>query len=212
MRRLRSQPSGGNRNERGVALVEMAIVAPLLILIAVGIVEFGMMWRDSLTVSSATRASARVASNLGESHLADYEALLSLDAALESSGGLTIQGVLIYDASAADGQPHSSCFDLDGDPRDSVGWCNHYSAADLVTVRTLDCSTACPSHFPDSTTCAGGWTVHFCPDLHRSSSQGTGLSQVGVWVSVQRDYFTGMMPGDGVEIDDATVMNVEPRG
>ena len=105
------------RNDDGVALVEMALVAPLLALLVAGIVEFGTLWRDNLTVATSTRAAARVVSNLGDSRLADYEALLTLDAALGGVDGLTVEGVLIYNAAAADGEPHSSCFDVAGDPQ-----------------------------------------------------------------------------------------------
>ena len=64
------------RNDRGLAMVEMAIVAPLLALLMAGILEYGTLWRDDLTVTSSSRAATRVVSNLGTDHLSDYEALL----------------------------------------------------------------------------------------------------------------------------------------
>jgi hypothetical protein len=198
-----------SRGDRGVAMVEMAIVAPLLALIVGGMVEFGMLWRDDMTASSSTRAAARVASNLGDDSLADYEALLALDAGLSGLTNLNIEGVLIYDASAADGEPHASCFDGSGDPVDSAGRCNYYSAAELVAISGIDCSVAC-AEFPDDASCASGWATYFCPQT-RSTNQGTGTTVVGVWVRIQRDYITGLLPGDGVTITDQTVMRVEPR-
>lgn len=196
------------RGERGVAMVEMAIVAPLLALLIGGIVEFGMLWRDDLTASASTRASARVASNLGDSHLADYEALLALDAGLSGLNNLDIEGVLIYEASAADGDPHPSCFDGSGDPRASTGRCNYYTGAQIAAVSGVDCSVAC-AEFPDDASCASGWATAFCPQS-RSTNQGAGTTIVGVWVRVQRDFITGLIPGDGVTITDQTVMRVEP--
>ncbi len=139
------------RDDRGVALVEMVIVAPLLALLIGGIVEYGMLWRDDLSATTSTRAAARVASNLGDDNLADYEALLSLSSGLASIDGVTIEGVLIYEGSAADGAPDSSCFDSSGDPRSWSGECNYYSSADLVTVGGIDCSVSC-SQFPANST------------------------------------------------------------
>ena len=198
------------RGDRGLAMVEMAIVAPFLALMMAGILEYGTLWRDNLTVTSSSRAAARVASNLGDSHLADYEALLSLNSGLSAIDGFTLEGVMIYDAVAADGEPHSSCFDASGDPRDSTGYCNFYTAAQVTAMVGIDCSTSC-AEFPDNSNCAGGLAVHFCPQDDRETDQNTGLTSVGVWVRIQRDYFTGIFPGDGVTIVDQTVMKVEPQ-
>lgn len=52
------------RGERGAALVESAIVILPLCLIVFGIIEFGFIFKDSLTLSSASRAGARTASAL----------------------------------------------------------------------------------------------------------------------------------------------------
>ncbi|MEQ8842503.1 MAG: pilus assembly protein [Acidimicrobiales bacterium] len=198
------------RGERGVAMVEMAIVAPLLALILGGIVEYGMLWRDDLTASASTRAAARVASNLGDDHLADYEALLALDAGMSGLNNLNIEGVLIYEASAADGEPHSSCFDAAGDPIPRPGRCNYYSAAQLDAISGISCKPSACAEFPDDATCASGWATNFCPQS-RSNSQGAGTTVVGVWIRIQRDFITGLIPGDGVTITDRTVMRVEPR-
>jgi Flp pilus assembly protein TadG len=49
------------RNENGQTLVEFALVAPLLLLILFGIVQFGIAFRDSVTLSDAVRVGARKA-------------------------------------------------------------------------------------------------------------------------------------------------------
>ncbi|WP_420372033.1 TadE family protein [Pedococcus badiiscoriae] len=48
--------------DRGAAAVEAAIVTPLILLIVFGIMEFGMVFKDTLTVSTSVRAGARTAS------------------------------------------------------------------------------------------------------------------------------------------------------
>lgn len=196
-RRLASHRAARSRGDRGAAMVEMALIAPLLALIVAGIVEFGTLWRDDLTVTSATRSAARVISNAGDAERADLQGILSLRAALASIDGATVEGMLVYDASAADGQPDSSCFDGNGDPRSSTNWCNYYSAAQVASLTAADFS-ACTG--PDAS---------FCP-TSRSTNQAAGVTQVGVWLRVRRAYFTGIFPGDGIEITDFTVMNLEP--
>lgn len=207
MLRKRRRASG----ERGLALVETAIVLPLLALLMGGIVEYGTLWRDNLTVTTSSRAAARVVSNLGDDYLSDYEAILSLDAALSTIDGFTVEGVLIYEASAADGSPHSSCFDSGGDPKASSGHCNYFSASEVAGMAAIDCSVSC-TEFPDNTNCAGGMSVHFCPQTSRETDQSAGTTNVGVWVRITRSYFTGIFPGDGVTITDQTVMQIEPDG
>jgi len=207
MRRLLQRRA---RGDRGLAMVEFAIVAPLLALLVAGIVEYGTLWRDNLTVTSSTRAAARVVSNLGDNYLSDYEAILSLDAGLAAIDGVTVEGALVFDASAADGSPHSSCFDAGGDPQDSSGFCNYYTGAEVAAMASVDCTVSC-SEFPDNSNCSGGMTTYYCPQTDRETDQASGLSSVGVWVRLSRDYFTGLFPGDGVTITDQTVMKVEPR-
>ncbi|MGB1681029.1 MAG: TadE/TadG family type IV pilus assembly protein [Acidimicrobiales bacterium] len=202
------------RNDRGLAMVEMAIVAPLLALLMAGILEYGTLWRDDLTVTSSSRAATRVVSNLGTDHLSDYEALLSLNAGLSAIDGYTLEYVMIYDASSSNGAPSAECFTASLEPIESAaGNCNVYTAADLATVLSLDCSDGC-AQFPDNTSCSDGQSMTFayCPLSERSDSQAAGLSSVGVWVRITREYFTGIFPGDGVTIEDYSVMKVEPVG
>jgi Flp pilus assembly protein TadG len=49
------------RNENGQALVEFALVAPILFLILFGIVQFGIAFMHSVTLTDAVRAGARKA-------------------------------------------------------------------------------------------------------------------------------------------------------
>jgi Flp pilus assembly protein TadG len=194
-------PSRRLRGDGGLAIVEFAIAAPLLALFIAGIIEFGMAWRDNLTVSSATRSAARVVSNLGDNEMADLEALLTLRAALAPLDSSQLEGVLIYDGSAADGQPSPACFDAGGNPQPSaVGNCNYYTAAMLTS---LD-----PANFGSGGSC-GAWDWFYCSVTERSTNQ-VSLDDVGVWVRINRDWFTDVFPGDGITMEDRTVMRVEP--
>ena len=52
------------RGERGAALLEAAIVLPLLLILVAGILEFGVGFQESATIAAAARAGARSASAL----------------------------------------------------------------------------------------------------------------------------------------------------
>jgi Flp pilus assembly protein TadG len=50
------------RRRRGSTLLEFAMVVPVLLLLLLGIIEFGWFFKNQLTVANATREGARTAS------------------------------------------------------------------------------------------------------------------------------------------------------
>lgn len=56
-----SSPSPGSFSERGQAMVEFALVLPVLLLILFGIIQFGIAYNHYLTVTDAARVGARKA-------------------------------------------------------------------------------------------------------------------------------------------------------
>jgi len=48
------------RNEKGQSLVEFAILLPLLLLLLMGILEFGLMLNSYLTINNSAREGARL--------------------------------------------------------------------------------------------------------------------------------------------------------
>ena len=49
------------RNQKGQAMVEFVIVAPILLLLVFGIIQFGILFNNYLTLTDAVRAGARQA-------------------------------------------------------------------------------------------------------------------------------------------------------
>lgn len=96
------------RSERGVSLVEAAIALPVIVLLALGVTDFGFMFMDSLNVSGGAREGARVGSAVGDNADADD---FILGAVTEATAGLTasrIQAVWVFRA-GADGNPVDDC-------------------------------------------------------------------------------------------------------
>ncbi|MBG6189172.1 Flp pilus assembly protein TadG [Arthrobacter sp. CAN_A212] len=76
------------RSESGAAAVEFALVVPILLLVLVGIVEFGRVYSAQLQVTSAAREAVRVMAIQKDSGVAVAAAILSapgLQPALTSS-------------------------------------------------------------------------------------------------------------------------------
>ena len=89
---------GRHPKERGSALVETAIVLSLLMILAIGAFEWGMAFRDWLSVSSATREGARVAASAGTVVLADCAILEATAGSLLAIDDSNIRLVEIYNA------------------------------------------------------------------------------------------------------------------
>lgn len=100
-RRLRHRPLFLRRvrwDDRGVAAVEAAIITPIFLLLVVGILEFGLVFKDQLAVTSAARSGARIASAepRNASFATDAAAAVAQEAsALDSK---TIKALWIYQA------------------------------------------------------------------------------------------------------------------
>ena len=52
------------KNEKGVAAVEFALIAPILVLLVLGIIEFGWLFNGWITINGAAREGARIATVL----------------------------------------------------------------------------------------------------------------------------------------------------
>jgi Flp pilus assembly pilin Flp len=198
MIRLRSHLRERRREERGAALVEFALVLPLLALLAFGTIEFGLAWRDSLTVSNTLRSGARVGSNEGDERLADFNILQQVEAAISDVDNTRIERIVVYRSTDVDGEPPQEC--IDGNPQSGI--CNVYTPAQMANLTVADF---------DSPTCTGDPDSHWCPTV-REDRQVIGADYLGVWVRVHRDWVTGLFPPSaGLTMTDHAVMRLEPR-
>lgn len=68
--------------ERGAVMVEMAIVLPLLLLLLIGGIEFGLLFHERLTIASAASSAARTGATMGIRDEADFAILQALEAGL----------------------------------------------------------------------------------------------------------------------------------
>lgn len=190
---LRRHPPA-RRSERGAAIVEVVVVAPLLLALATGVAELGLIVRDAQTAVSATRAAARVVSSAGTTRLADYDALATAAGALRDVPTGDIEYIVIFEPTSDGSMPPACAIDS------VAGTCNRYEAADLARTSTdFVSSTSCDPTAPD---------VAWCP-TSRQPGAGGDPGWVGVQVQLTHRAFAPFM-NDRV-ITDATVMQIEPR-
>jgi len=197
--RLRKRRASG---DRGAALVEFTLMAPVLALIVAGVLEFGLAWRDSMTVSNALRAGARVGSNAGREREADYTILKSVEAAMEEVPSSRILRVIVYKASTSNSDVPANCLAVSGSGG-VTGTCNVYQPSDLARPAS-DFVDSCSGN-------SGSAPDHYWCPTGRQATQALGADYLGVYMEVQYTYVTKLFPGSGITIHDRAVMRLEPR-
>jgi hypothetical protein len=149
MKRTQGRVRGRGRADAGVVLVETAVALIFLGVLLIGITEYGFAWRQTTVVEKTVQQSARVAGNLANESLADYEALQAFRSLLGSSKHLTVDYVIVYKSTTADG----ALPDPDCTTASQPGVCNRYVAADLLRPAG---DFGCGGAKPDSAWCPTG--------------------------------------------------------
>ena len=92
------------RDDQGTTLIEFTLVAVAFVLLLVGILEFGLAFRERLTYNNAVATAARVGSRAGQAPDADWLVLQQLEDGLAASGVDDLRAVWVY-RSNDDGTP-----------------------------------------------------------------------------------------------------------
>jgi len=188
------------QGDDGAVLVELALVFPLLVLLAIGVLEYGSAWGDATTVERALLTSGRVLSNEGNARQADQEALLALASGLEPGQRSDVQKVIIFDATTTSTVPNA-CRNASttGPPPYGVsGVCNVYTGSQVANALTGAFT---------GTNCVGGWDARWCPTTRVREPV---PDRVGVFVQVHYAPVTGLLPPSGITLDRTTVYQLEP--
>ena len=182
-------------------MVELTLVAPLLALLIVGILEFGMGFRDSNAVVNANRAGARTAASQGSRGPADFYALQAVKAGLAGIDGVTIDRIVVFNATT-NTQPDPACLSMTA-PGGQTGAraCNVYSGASLNLTATSFSSTG-------STCVSPAVDRYYCP-LTRSVVLGSGTDYLGVYIKLSRPTFTRII-GAALDLTDSYIVRLEP--
>lgn len=92
------------QDQRAAAMVEFAIVLPLLVLLFVGIAEFGFAFKQKLLVDNAVQTATRTGSTLGQNVGTDMAVLDSIQqgfSGLPDGGKFLVTKVTIYKANSS---------------------------------------------------------------------------------------------------------------
>jgi hypothetical protein len=181
-----------SRHERGVTLLETAIVLPMLLMLAIGMAEVGFLVIDQMAVANAAREGARVGAAAGPYEDAtgtidaDDLILRSVEQALCHLENGRPERVLIYPADANGGFAN-------------LGLINEYV---LPVASSLNCTSAGATAFVCIT----------CPwDPVTRDNTPPDLDDLGVEIEYKHDPILGFFPFSGLlDLSDRAVMRIEP--
>lgn len=97
------------RDQRGAAMVEFAIILPVVLLLTFGLIDFGFAFADAAGIKSATRSGARIGSALSKQSGQLQSITAAVNAGLGNSTRAQATEIVIYAASPNGFTPPSSC-------------------------------------------------------------------------------------------------------
>ena len=152
----------GNKDDRGATLVEAALVYALLFLALFAVVEFGLAFKDWLSVSHAARDGARAGATYGDDPTADIQILRDVERTLAPAGIAENINVRVFDA-ASPGTGEDYTYTPGSD-------CSDNTPVGLPALVGCCDWTPCPEPFRDSYS-VPGWDPSTrdveAPDLDR---------------------------------------------
>jgi len=190
-KRIVKRPRG--TDERATALIEAAFVIPVLVVLVLGIMEFGLVFASTSTTTAASRSGARISAvqyaaagtTAAAQRVAADAAAAAIAADLRALNNSTPIGFVLYkvDPTSTTGAP------VGGFPGNNLtGGCTDRCMKYLWTNGSLTYSSGT---WPDADAC------------------GATIDSIGVYVQVRHNYITGLI-GSTRTVSGRTVMRLEP--
>ncbi len=184
--------------ERGAVVVEAAIITPLIALLVFGIVEFGLIFKDELTVSSAAGAAARTGAAIPKQPNYQEDMLKELNGRLAGLGLRDGDKVVIYKA------------EDDGLLKDAD------SQGEIFDTCENDADANCTAYTWNGTT--DQWdagSADWEPDEQSACRDDSldpdkDLDRIGVYLDVTHDYITGFVGSGSRSVTQRSVYSLEP--
>jgi Flp pilus assembly protein TadG len=212
--------------DSGAILVEFALLAPIMVLLSMGLLEFGLTLRESQRGAAAVQVAARAAANTPGSGdglttwtprrqgpLTDYNAINAITAAMPDPA--LINRVVIFQAGSSGTVPATCTTMSIPSGYGGTSTCNVYSGDWIANTFNSATWAQFAGTTTDATTgdqvpvaaCGTGVDSTFCPENRQAS--GDAAAWVGVWMEYRRDTTTGMF-GSSFTMSETAVYRIEP--
>ncbi len=213
----------------GAGLVEAAFVTPVLVFLFLGILEYGLFFRDYLTLGNGLRAGGRTAAIYGNDAEADYWIIQSVKNETVAVKQAEILKLIVFKANAAGTPPYtrtvpSACLSAPVSSTVFGSSCNVYGPSrDWNPSGANDTQRAAHYGCTGSNNWAAGWcpSAVVAPDTPTQTGRfaaatngGTPVAgppdYVGVYLEIRHTFVSGLY-GTTKNLSDVSVTQIEPK-
>ncbi len=189
------------RRDNGAVLLEAALVTPLLLVLLMGIIEYGLYFKNVSSASAAAASGARAAVTQSRSNTYSSNAELSVAAALNAISNTTPLEIVVYRADPATGRPCTSAY-------------GSACSSAMANGTSFDLCTECYIwDFTDGSWSIRGGATSPSPAWDATNQMACGTvaknDYLGVYVYLRHNMISGMF-GSSQPIKEKTVMRLEP--
>lgn len=185
--------------ERGAVAIEAALIFPLVLFLGLGIIEWSLVLRDQIELTSLARSGARAASSLAPDRAAPYPSVPLSEQVVDSMAQATstlpvgsVKYAIVYEVGAAG---------LSGSPKTPSFGCG--SAIACARYDWIPSADGGKGAFSVTATHWDGADLNACLG-------DPGMSNVGVYLRAEHAMLTGVF-GSTKGLSAFTVMRVEPQ-
>jgi len=190
-------PGRRRRSDRGVAIVEGALMAPVFFLLIFAILEMSLVLRQYLGITSATRATARTASAVGNDADADHAVLTEFEKLFKTVDRSEIEYMIVFKPSGPEVDLDTAAALAACKVSSVAGLCNRYVASDVDRpAADFGCGGGSPDRF-------------WCPSTREVALTGP-PDFIGIYVKSRYRAITGIV-GQSYDLTDQVIFRVEPR-
>lgn len=193
------RPGGQQRGrcrvgDRGSAIAEAAIATVVFMSVLFGVVEFGLAFKDYLSMAAAVRDGTRAASTYGTATTTDYSVIQDVLKRMPAVNKNQVLGIVIFRGTATTSTVDS--IDSRCTTQSVSGVCNFYGPSDL--------SRPSSDFTGGSTAPDAAW-----PPSSRKDKLSGPPDYIGVWAKINHNGLTGFLSLTKTYTDQA-VMRIEP--
>jgi len=205
-------PAGRLRGDQGSVIIELAFVAPLLIILVLGVVEFGTVFRNQTIVTSATRQAGRVESQSSSTLTVDELAIQTFMAGTSGLRNMSLQRLVVFTAPPTGVVPPAcvTAVITGTKPYGVNGTCNVYSAAQASALVADPVGNAVNFGCGGIANVTGTtWDGNWCPGA-RSTALVTLMTRVGVYARFTYTDVTNLFSTKTMTITSTAIFAIQP--